>query len=66
MFDGQELMTGDSLIVTVKEQLEVPQTLDAVQVTVVVPVANVDPDAGEQTTVAAGLPLDVGSAQVAT
>ena len=66
MFDGHALITGLSLIVTVKEQLEVPQTLDAVHVTVVVPVANVDPDAGEHTTAAAGLPLEVGSVQVAT
>ena len=58
-------MIGLSLIVTVKEQLDVPQVLDAVQVTVVVPVANVEPDAGEQTTLAAGLPLEVGFVHVA-
>ena len=48
------------------EQLDVPQVLDAVQETVVVPVAKFDPDAGEQTTLAAGLPLEVGLVQVAT
>ena len=66
MSEGHEPMTGDSFIVTVNEQLDVPQTLVAVHVTVVVPVAKVEPDAGEQTTVAAGLPLDVGSVQLAT
>ena len=65
MFEGHALITGLSLIVTVKEQLDVPQVLDEVQVTVVVPVAKFDPDAGEQTTVAAGLPLEVGFVQVA-
>ena len=65
MFEGHALITGISLMVTVNEQLEVPQTLDAVHVTVVVPVAKVEPDAGEQTTIAVGLPLDVGSVQVA-
>ena len=65
MFEGQAPITGLSLIVTVNEQLEFPHVLDAVQVTVVVPVANVEPDAGEHTTVAAGLPLEVGSVQVA-
>ena len=65
MLEGHELMTGLSLIVTVNEQLDVPQTFEAAQVTDVIPVANVEPDAGEQTTVAAGLPLDVGFVQVA-
>jgi len=50
----------------VNKQLDVPQRLEAVHVTVVVPVTKVDPDVGEQTTLAAGLPLEVGSAQVAT
>ena len=53
------------LIVTSKEQFEVPHTLVAVHITVVVPVAKVAPDAGEHTTVAAGLPLEVGFVQVA-
>ena len=66
MFDGHAPITGLSFIVTVNEQLDVPQILDAEHVTVVVPVENVEPDAGEQTTVAAGLPLEVGSVQVAT
>ena len=66
MFAGQAPITGLSFIVTVNEQLDVPQRLEAVHVTVVVPVANVEPDAGEQITVAAGLPLEVGSVQVAT
>ena len=55
-----------SLIVTLNAQLEVPQTFDAVHVTVVVPVAKVEPDAGTHVTVAAGAPLEVGFVQVAT
>ena len=47
MFEGQALITGLSLIVTVNEQEDEPQELVAVQVTVVVPAAKVDPDAGE-------------------
>jgi hypothetical protein len=54
------------LIVTLNEQLDVPHTLDAVHVTVVVPVTKVEPDAGTQTTVADGLPPEVGLIQVAT
>ena len=48
--------------VTVKEQLAVlPEVSVAVQVTVVVPSGKVEPDAGEQTTVAPGqLSLTVG------
>ena len=65
MFNGHEPITGLSFMVTVNEQLEVLQTLDAVQVTVVVPVAKVEPDAGIQVTIADGLPLEVGSVQVA-
>ena len=57
-------MIGDSLIVTLNEQLDVPQELVAVQVTAVVPVMNVEPDAGTHATVP---PIvDVGSTQVAT
>ena len=66
MFEGHAAITGLSFIVTVNEQLDVPQRLEAVHVTVVVPVEKFDPDAGEQSTVAAGLPLEVGSVQVAT
>ena len=65
MLEGHALMVGLTLIVTVNEQLDVPQTFDEVQVTDVVPVANVEPDEGEHTTVAAGLPLEVGFVQVA-
>ena len=66
MFEGQALITGLSLIVTVNEQEDEPQELVAVQVTVVVPAAKVDPDAGEHETDAAGVPVAVGSVQVAT
>ena len=47
-------------------QLDEPHELVAVQVTVVVPKANVLPDAGLQTTVGAGVPVAVGSVHVAT
>ena len=66
MFEGHAPMIGLSLIVTLNEQLDVPHTLDAVHVTVVVPVAKVEPDAGTHTTLAAGLPPEVGLIQVAT
>ena len=49
MSEGQ-VMTGLSLMVTLNEQLEVPQALVAVHVTVVVPVTNVEPEAGTQAT----------------
>ena len=65
MFEGQELITGLSLMVTVNEQLDEPQALVAVHVTVVLPVANVEPEAGKQLTVGAGLPVDVGSVHIA-
>ena len=65
MSEGQAPITGLWLIVTENEQLDVPQEFVAVQVTVVVPGANVEPDAGEHTTVAAGIPEDVGSVHVA-
>jgi len=64
--EGHEPITGDSLIVTENEQLDVPHELVAVQVTVDVPVMNVEPEAGEQTTVAAGDPVEVGLVHVAT
>ena len=48
IFAGQAPITGPSLIVTVNEQLAVPQVLVAEQLTVVVPDANVEPEAGEQ------------------
>ena len=66
MFAGHALITGASLIVTLKEQLEDPQELVAVQVTLVVPVANVEPEACEHETEAAGVPEAVGVVQVAT
>ena len=53
------------MIVTLKEHEELPQELVAVQVTTVVPVAKVEPDAGEQETVAAGVPVAEGLVQVA-
>ena len=54
------------MIVTENEQLDVPQEFVAVHVTDVVPALNVEPEAGEQTTVAVGVPDDVGSVHVAT
>ena len=65
MFEGHAVITGVSFIVTVNEQLAVPQVLVAEQVTVVVPAANVEPDAGEQTTDGIGVPVAVGSVHVA-
>ena len=57
-------MTGVSLIVTLNEQLDVPQAFVAVHVTTVVPVTNVVPDAGTHATIP---PIvDVGSTHVAT
>ena len=49
-----------------EQLLGLPHPFDAVQVTVVVPKANVEPDAGVQTTVAAGSPVAVGVLNVAT
>ena len=66
MFVGHDPITGVSLIVTVNEQLDDPQELDAVQVTVEIPVGKFDPDAGTHATLADGVPLAVGSIQVAT
>ena len=65
MLEGHALITGLSFIVTVNEQLELPQEFDAVHVTVVVPVGKLEPDAGEQITDAVGVPDAVGSVQVA-
>ena len=58
-------MTGLSLIVTLNVQVELTQELFAVQVTTVVPAENVEPEAGEQETVAAGDPEAVGFVHVA-
>ena len=66
MSEGQEPITGDSLIVTLKEQLDDPHEFVAVQVTVVVPVTNVDPEVGEQVTVGVGVPVAVGLLHEAT
>ena len=65
MLEGHALITGVSLIVTEKVHDDEPHVLVAVQVTVVVPVAKVEPEAGEQETDAAGVPVAVGSVQVA-
>jgi hypothetical protein len=64
--EGQAPITGLSLIVTLKEHDELPQELVAVHVTAVVPVANVEPDAGTHVTVAAGVPVEVGVVNVTT
>ena len=48
------------------EHDEDPHVLVAVQVTVVVPELNVLPEAGEQVTVAAGVPVEEGFDHVAT
>ena len=60
------VITGLSLMVTLNEHEDDPQLLVEVHVTVVVPIANVDPDVGLQETVGDGAPDDVGSVQVAT
>ena len=71
MFAGQAPIVGGwlSLTVTVKLQEPVlPEDSVAVQVTVVVPLLKVEPDAGEQTTVGAGVQLSVavGGVKVTT
>ena len=66
MFAGHDPICGVSLIVTENEQLDVPQELVAVHVTLDVPVTNVEPDAGEHVTVGAGVPVAVGLIHVAT
>jgi hypothetical protein len=66
MSPGHAPITGLSFIVTLNVQLDEPQVFVAVQVTTVVPAANVLPDAGEQVTVGAGVPVAVGSVHVAT
>ena len=59
-------MTGLAFTVTENEQDEDPQELVAVHVTAVVPVLKVLPEAGEQLTVAAGVPVEEGFDHVAT
>ena len=65
MEEGHEPITGEILMVTLKEQFEEPLIFEALQFTGVVPAGNVDPEAGEQTTFGEGLPDKVGD-QVAT
>ena len=64
MSSGHEPITGLSLIVTLNEQVELPHEFVAVHVTAVVPVANVEPDAGEHDTEGAGVPVAVGVEKV--
>jgi hypothetical protein len=64
MSEGHAPITGLSLIVTLNVHVDVPQVLVALHVTNVVPVANVEPDAGEHATVGAGAPVAVGSVQL--
>ena len=66
MSEGQAAITGLSLMVTLNEQDEVSHELVAVHVTAVVPVTNVEPEAGTQATDAAGVPVAVGVANVTT
>jgi hypothetical protein len=65
MFNGQALIAGLSLIKTENEQLEVPQEFVAAHVTIVIPVANNDPEAGVHVTVGVGVPVAVGVVHVA-
>ena len=60
MLAGHAPITGDVFTVTENEQEELPQLLLAVHITVVVPVVNVEPDAGVHVTVGAGEPVAVG------
>ena len=53
-------------MVTLNEHDEVPHELVAVHVTAVVPVTNVEPDAGTQATDAAGVPVADGVVYVTT
>jgi len=66
LMSAGQASTGVSLIVTEKVQVEVPHALVAVHVTVLVPVGKLEPDDGTHATVAAGVPLAVGSVQAAT
>jgi hypothetical protein len=66
MFEGHAPITGLSFIVTENEQLELPHEFVAVHVTEVVPIENVDPDAGTHVTVGAGAPVAVGFVHDAT
>src|SRR4026207_390854 len=66
MSEGHAPITGLSLIVTLNEHEDDPQVLVAVHVTEVVPVTKVEPDAGTHVTVPAGVPVEVGVANVTT
>lgn len=76
LFPAQILLNGALLvaevgaveadcIVTLNEHVEFPHVFVAVQVTTVVPLLKVLPEEGEQETVAAGVPVAVGSVQAA-
>ena len=65
MLAGHALITGDSFTVTENEHVDAAQLLVALQLTVVVPAANVEPDAGLQMMVGAGEPVDEGLIHVA-
>ena len=56
--------TEDVCTVTLKLHDELPQPFNAVQVTAVVPILNVLPEAGKQFTAAAGVPVAEGVANV--
>jgi len=56
ILEGHAPITGVVFTVTLNEHVELPQIFVAVQFTVVVPVANVDPDAGIQLIDAVGVP----------
>ena len=60
---GQVIVGGGTLTVTVNEHDCVPQLFDAVQVTVVVPIGNVEPDARSHET-DVPMPLPAGVAKV--
>ena len=60
--EGWVVIAGAVLTVMEKLQDELPQELVAVHVTVVMPAAKVEPEAGEHVTVGAGVPVAVGEA----
>jgi hypothetical protein len=57
---GQVIVGGGTLTVTVNEHVAVPQEFVAVQVTVVVPIGKVEPEARSHATVAPA-PVAVGA-----
>jgi len=60
IFPGHAPTTGDVLMVTLKEQLTAPLMFDTLQFTGVVPGTKVEPEAGEQSTLGEGLPVEPG------